>query len=514
MERHSHIRVIGARQHNLKNLDLEIPKEQLVVITGPSGSGKSSLAFDTLFAEGQRRYVQSLSSYARQFLDQLEKPDVDAIEGLSPAVAIEQRTSATNPRSTIGTVTEIYDYLRVLFATCGQPYHPKTEKRLTQVSIQDLVDEILEHPAGQRFQVLAPIVQKEVGTSRDVLERLKRDGYVRVRIDGITHLLEEKIRLDAKVAHTIEVVVDRLGVSSESRTRLYEALELALQLGDGLVIIDWVDPAIPDWKRSNQNFDPETGYRFARLTPRHFSYNSHAGACPTCHGLGTELVPDPKLIIPDDSLTLDEMPVRPWKRTAKLQAALNQSRLRDLARHANVAFDQPWSELPESFHRLILEGSGSEKIEFTSVKNGETRTRKQSFEGVLSETARLFESSSSPLTRKRLGGFLNRKACRTCQGMRLRPEILAVYLEDSTTGEKRNIHEFCACPIADALDFIEGFHWTAHQQQAAKEVIKEVLARLRFLKDVGLDYLTLNRESSTLSGGEIQRIRLATQIGS
>ncbi|MEM6883381.1 MAG: excinuclease ABC subunit UvrA [Verrucomicrobiota bacterium] len=518
MSSNSYIEIKGARQHNLQEVSLKIPKNQLVVFTGPSGSGKSSLAFDTLFAEGQRRYVQSLSSYARQFLDQMEKPDVDSIEGLSPAVAIEQRGGGGNPRSTVGTVTEIYDYLRVLYANCGQPYHPNTGKALRRASIPILVDEILNQPAATRFQVLAPVITKQTGSFRDVIERLKREGYVRVRIDGETRLLEDKIKLDAEKKHTVEVVVDRLGISSESRTRLYEAVELALKLGDGMMVINWVtredEPPADDWVRSNGNFDPETGFHFPQLTPRHFSYNSHIGACPKCHGLGTELVPDPELIVPDHSIPMEEMPIRPWKRGAKLQAALNRQRLEDLARHAKVDMNVPWSQLPESFHELVLYGSGEEKIEFTSKRKGETKVSARTFEGVMEEVARQHESSKSPLSRKRLSAFLNKHACKACDGKRLRREILSVYLDQHPDHEKLNIIDFCVLPIDQALAFIRTYPWPTAQEQAMGEVIREITQRLEFLGAVGLGYLSLSRESSTLSGGEIQRIRLATQIGS
>ncbi|MEM1157380.1 MAG: excinuclease ABC subunit UvrA [Verrucomicrobiota bacterium] len=518
MTLYSYIEIKGARQHNLKNISLKIPKNHLVVFTGPSGSGKSSLAFDTLFAEGQRRYVQSLSSYARQFLDQMEKPDVDAIEGLSPAVAIEQRGGTGNPRSTVGTATEIYDYLRVLYANCGQPYHPDTGKALQRASIASLVDEILTEAAATRFQILAPMVRNQAGSFRNIMERLKREGFIRVRVDGKTLLLEDKIKLDSAKKHTIEVVIDRLSVSSGIRSRLYEAVELALTMGDGIVVINWIaqDPQTPpgDWIRSNGNFDPETGFHFPRLTPRHFSYNSHTGACPKCHGLGTELMPDPELIIPDPSLTLEEMPIRPWKRGTKMQAALNRQRLNDLARHAGVDMNVPWSELPESFHALVLTGSGQAKIEFTTRRKSETRTSSRTFEGVLDEVARQFDSSNSPLSRKRLSAYLNKHTCRHCNGKRLRREILSVYLDQNPQHQKLNIIEFCQLPIQQALMFIQRYAWPAAQEKAVGEVIREITQRLEFLDAVGLGYLSLTRESSTLSGGEMQRIRLATQIGS
>jgi len=510
------IEIKGARQHNLKDLSLVLPKNRLVVFTGPSGSGKSSLAFDTLFAEGQRRYVQSLSSYARQFLDQMEKPDVDAINGLCPAVAIEQRRSTTNPRSTVATVTEVYDYLRVLFSTIGVPHHPRTGKALHVRSTQDLVEEALEHPASERVQILAPIIRNESGGFRDTLDKLSRDGYLRVRVDGRTHLLEDKIRLDAERPHTIEVVVDRLKIGPDVRGRLQEAVELALDLGQGLCIFAWVaakgETSPPDWLRSNGNFDPETGYHFPRLRPRYFSYNNPDGACPACHGLGTEWVADPDLIVPDPEIKIEDMPVRPWKRGTKMQASVNKSRLRDLARHAGVALDTPWNECPSTFHQLVLHGSGNETIAFTAVRGGEIRTSRRKFEGVLQEISRLAASSQSPLTRKRLSAYLNKKPCRSCRGHRLRREILAVTLPG--TESPVNIHDVCALPVGESKKLLEQVFRGVRLEPRLGEVFKEIDNRLTFLESVGLSYLSLNREASTLSGGENQRIRLATQIGS
>ncbi|MGF1678408.1 MAG: excinuclease ABC subunit UvrA [Candidatus Methylacidiphilales bacterium] len=516
----SHITLRGARQHNLKNVSLSLPKNALVVFTGPSGSGKSSLAFDTLFAEGQRRYVQSLSSNARQFIDQMEKPEVDSIEGLCPAVAIEQRVSVGNPRSTVATVTEIYDFLRILYATCGSVHHPETGQPLKRHSIQDLVDEILAEETDRRFQILAPVRENTPGNYRDILERLKRDGFIRARIDGITCALDEKHTIDPKKKHSIQAVVDRLSVDPSARTRLHEAIELALQVGGGMMWVEWLPrhPADPSqsviWKRSNENYDPETGYHFPRLTARHFSYNSPLGACAHCHGLGTEMVPSESLIVPDPKLTLEEMPIRPWRRTAKLQAALYKTRLRDLARHAGVPLNVPWSELPSSFHELVVNGSGETPVEFTHVHRGQIRTRKILYEGLLNEMAYAAQNSSSPLNRKRLASFFSRHPCRHCGGKRLRKEILSVLLTSSTADRSHSIYDFCNLSVLDALTFLRGIELTLTLNEATQEIRLEIMQRLLFLRNVGLGYLTLNRETSTLSGGEIQRIRLATQIGS
>lgn len=505
-----HIRIIGARQHNLKNITLSIPRHKLVVITGPSGSGKSSLAFDTLFAEGQRRYVQSLSSYARQFLDQMEKPDVDFIEGLSPSVAIEQHSAGGSPRSIIATSTEIYDYLRLLFASCGQRYHPETGKLLQKFTTQQIADRILAEKDGSAFVLLAPIVKKQKGDMRDVFERLRKDGYVRVRVDGEIRMLEETTKLDKNSAHDVEVVIDRLKVDSSIRTRLADSLELALKVGKGVVIVHW--PGKKDWLLSNQAFDPETGYRFPELTARHFSFNSPLGACPECHGLGTQLVIDPDLLVPDKTRSLAEEAIAPWSRGVKSLAGHYQGILRDLARHAGVSMNTAWNKLPEKFKKLVLEGSRDKFIEFTVIRRGEIRTQEKKFEGVIAQVREMHDESYSIVTRMRLRQYMNRQTCAVCHGSRLRPEVLCVKLQSES--QLLNIHEFCRLNVVDAFEFLEKIQLNEEQQKISKDVLREIHVRLQFMRDVGLEYLTLDRETGTLSGGEAQRIRLATQIGS
>jgi excinuclease ABC subunit A len=513
------IQIRGARQHNLQNLSLSLPRNRLVVITGPSGSGKSSLAFDTLFAEGQRRYVQSLSSQARQFLDLMEKPEVDFIEGLSPTVAIEQQRSTTNPRSTIATVTEIYDYLRVLYASCGEPHHPETGRPLKKRSLQELTDLVLDQPASDRFMILAPLVRQQKGEFRDVLEQLKKEGYLRVRVDRVLHHLDQPIKLDPKKTHTLEVVVDRLKISSDNRTRVAESLELGLKLGEGLIRIVWLgateaEGTMAEWTLSNQNFDPETGYCFPVLEARHFSFNSPLGACPVCGGTGSQLLPDADLMVADPELTLEEQPIGPWRRAPKRMAGFYQGLLRDLAAHAGVPMNQPWQDLPEHFHQLVLEGSQGQEINFNTLKAGKLCVQSRAFEGVRHFVQNLYESSDSPLTRHRMAAFMAKHRCPACHGKRLKKEVLGVTLGTKDQPPAPNIDDFCRWTIEQALHFLEQRAWPASQGLIVKELNTEIQSRLRFLRDVGLGYLSLNRETGTLSGGEIQRIRLATQIGS
>lgn len=522
-EPHS-IHIAGARQHNLKNISVEIPRNRLTVITGPSGSGKSSLAFDTLFAEGQRRYVQSLSSYARQFLDLMEKPDVDYIDGLSPAIAIEQRTSSSSPRSTIATSTEIYDYLRVLYASCGKRHHPQTGKPLKRFTVQEIVDQTLLQPEGTLLILLAPIAQHVKGDLRDIFERLKKDGYLRVRVDGKIYLLEEPLKFNRTEKHNVDVIVDRLKKTENIHQRLTESLELAFRIGHGVAIIltspsqeaEWTE-----WLVSNQDFDPETGYHFPELTARHFSFNSPLGACPTCHGLGTELSFDADLIIPDTSRSLQEGAVQPWARANKRLLGHYQTLLQDLARFANVSLDTPWKDLPSSFHKLLLYGSHETSIPFTTSKSAVERP----FEGIIAQLQHLYDTSSSELTRVRLRAFMGRYTCQTCQGARLRPEVLAVTLGNGKNEdwglpaarlptEGLSIDVFGRLTIQQTRQFLETISWTDEQKRIAADVIREISQRLLFMDQVGLNYLTLNRETATLSGGEAQRIRLATQLGS
>ena len=550
------IKISGARQHNLKNLHVEIPREKLVVITGLSGSGKSSLAFDTLYAEGQRRYVESLSAYARQFLDQMEKPDVDFIEGLSPAIAIEQRSSGTNPRSIIATTTEIYDYLRVLFSAVGQPHDPLTGQPIYRQTAQQIVDQILDYPAETKIILLAPLVRNESGEFRDVVEKTKREGFVRIRVDG--EMIElgrpEPIRLRKGERHTIEAVVDRLVVRDGIRTRLADSVETALKWGSNRIVVlrererktsnpgSFQGPtanlqmeedtgrvfrlprltktteavARQDWEEIRYSTDygnPETGFSLGQLTPKHFSFNSHLGACPACHGLGTQLVCDPELMVSDTSKSLAEGAVVPWRRGTKRMQAYYRGLQTALVRHFDVADNIPFEDLPEKFKNALYFGTGDRPIEMNFGGNGRGSKTARPFEGLLPQLERLYEETQSEFTRSRIRAFMNRAPCATCHGARLKPEILAVTIKAQIGGEL-NIHQFSELTIAAAAQFVRRLELAEAQRTIVSEVVQEISSRLDFLLEVGLDYLTLNRESGTLSGGEAQRIRLATQIGS
>ena len=534
------IKISGARQHNLKNLDVEIPREKLVVITGLSGSGKSSLAFDTLYAEGQRRYVESLSAYARQFLDQMEKPDVDFIEGLSPAIAIEQRSAGANPRSIIATTTEIYDYLRVLFSAVGQPHDPLTGKPIHRQTPQQIVDQILAYAPESRIVLLSPLVQNQAGEFRDVIEKVKREGFVRVRIDG--EIIElggaERVRLKRTQRHRIEAVVDRLVVRDGIRVRLTDSIETALKWGGNRVVVlrqprgdgvmeKWgnektTTPALQDsntplgdWEEIRYSTDygnAETDFSLGELTPKHFSFNSHLGACPACHGLGTQLVCDPDLMISDPSKTLAEGAITPWRRGTKPMQAYYRHLQGALVKHFVVDEDLPFADLPNEFKDALYFGTNGEPIEMNFGGNGEKRVAKP-FEGLVPQMQRLYEETESEFTRNRIRAFMTRVPCKTCGGARLKPEILAVTIKDRQAREL-NIHQFSEQTIEAAARYIDNLDLTAQQRTIVTEVIREIQSRLQFLLEVGLGYLTLNRESGTLSGGEAQRIRLATQIGS
>jgi len=509
------IRIGGARQHNLKNVSLTLPRNALVVFTGVSGSGKSSLAFDTLYAEGQRRYVESLSTYARQYLEQMEKPDVDFIEGLSPAIAIEQRTAGGNPRSTIATTTEIHDFLRLLFAHLGQPHHPTTGKPMRRWSVQQMVDRVLAAKEGTPVQILAPVIHQQKGEFRDTVEKLRREGFVRARMDGRIVELEQPPRLDKARAHTIEAVIDRLKVSDSIKTRLTDSLELALKTGNGVVTVLFGPPdaITEELTLSNQNFDPETGYRYAEITPRHFSFNSPQGACPVCDGLGTESVFDPALLIPDGTVALEEMPVAPWRRSAPALAKMYRGQLTALAAAYNEPMSRPYRECGDAFQNALLHGSDGEKISFTSTRNSKTVVTERPFDGIVAQLTRLYAESKSELTRYRLNQFMSRITCRTCAGARLRPDVLAVTL-GGPPGTGLNIAQFSHLSIDAAQRWLETWSLAPQEEKIGGEVRREILQRLGFLNRVGLGYLTLDRESGTLSGGEAQRIRLATQIGS
>jgi excinuclease ABC subunit A len=510
------IRVKGARQHNLKNIDVVIPRNRLVVLTGPSGSGKSSLAFDTLYAEGQRKYVESLSAYARQFLDRLERPDVDFVEGLSPAIAIEQRTAAAGPRSTIATTTEIYDYLRILYSALGVPHDPETGEIVRRQTPQQIADAILAFPAGTKLMLLAPVIRGETGEFRDIVEKLRREGFVRARIDGeIADLgTENKIRLDKKRRHTIEAVVDRLVLKPGLDQRLADSVETALRWGEGRLTAAAQAPGeekFTDHPFSTAFCNARTGFSMPRLTPQHFSFNSHLGACPACHGLGTEPYFDPDLIL-DAEKSLDEGAIVAWRKgTPKMQAyyaALTAA----LAKDAGVRTDVPLGRLPDSFREALLYGTGDRALE---IRYG--GTSKQSitkpFEGLLAQLEHLLARVKGESLRQRLKGLMNRRPCGRCGGRRLRPEILGVTLA-TNAGDEFDIHALCELTIADASQVFRCLRLEGQDGAIAGEVISEIARRLAFLQEVGLGYLTLNRESGTLSGGEAQRIRLATQIGS
>src|SRR5438270_330932 len=559
------IKIIGARQHNLKNLSVEIPREKLVVITGLSGSGKSSLAFDTLYAEGQRRYVESLSAYARQFLDQMEKPDVDFIEGLSPAIAIEQRSAGANPRSTIATTTEIYDYLRVLFSAIGQPHDPVTGQAIHRQTPQQIVDQILAFPAETKIILLAPLVQNQKGEFRDVIEKVKREGFVRVLIDGeIVELgRPDPIRLKKTEKHTIEAVVDRLVIREGVRTRLADSVETALRWGGNrLVVLRGRDAALrrpgasesqdddgcrsaaslptkEEWETVRYTTDygnAESDYSLGELTPKHFSFNSHLGACPACHGLGTQLVCDAELMS-DPEKSLKEGAITPWRRGTKPMLAYYRNLQRARVKHFGVDEAMPFAELPDKFKQALYYGTGDEPVQIKVGGNGRSPKTARPFEGLVPQMERLYAETESEFTRNRIRAFMTRVPCQTCHGARLKPEILAVTIcsrfpvgsagesvqlpaDASPIGrplqksQELNIHQFSELTIDVAADYIRRLALTEQQRQIVTDVVREIDSRLQFLVEVGLNYLSLNRESGTLSGGEAQRIRLATQIGS
>jgi excinuclease ABC subunit A len=578
-----YIKIGGAREHNLKNLTLSIPRDKLVVITGLSGSGKSSLAFDTIYAEGQRRYVESLSAYARQFLDQMQKPDLDFIEGLSPAIAIEQRSSGSSPRSIIATTTEIYDHLRLLFAHIGKPYCPETGVPIVTQTTSDIVDKILALPARSKVMLLAPVVRDQKGEFRDVIERLSREGFVRARIDGEMVELAEgaRAKLDAKARHSIEAVVDRLVIDDKIRVRLSDSVETALRWGEGVILTLHQPPsgeqqqdasratggvgaskstgtaavATPtapsaskaaDWIEtlySNRNLSPATGKSYEPLTPKHFSFNSPAGACPVCHGLGQKMVFDEGLVVPDPEKSLEGGAVQPWRRAGgKRMVTYYKAMLRGITSHYNLSMETPYKDLPDDFKNRLLHGTGEEELTFTFWRAGKMSKLARPFEGVVPNLERLYQESESEFTRNRLKAYMSPQFCDACQGKRLKPEILAVRLGDEADGRKfegppagtaasdgvqtqtkrgrkriqfpgLSVMDVCALSVEQADQFFTGLRLTEFEQKIAQDIVKEIRSRLGFLKNVGLGYLTLDRESGTLSGGEAQRIRLATQIG-
>jgi excinuclease ABC subunit A len=530
-ETHKTIHVRGAREHNLKNVDLEIPRDALVVFTGLSGSGKSSLAFDTIYAEGQRRYVESLSAYARQFLEMMQKPDVDHIDGLSPAISIEQKTTSKNPRSTVGTVTEIYDYLRLLFARVGVPYSPATGLPIESQTISQMVDRVLQLPEGTRLMIVAPVVRGRKGEYRKELAEWQKKGFQRVKINGEVTEIGDAPKLDKKFKHDIDVVVDRIVVRADIVTRLADSFEQALKLADGLAIAEFVDkPLAPGgrlpggeqpgaYKNKNDTHErivfserfacPVSGFTIEEIEPRLFSFNAPSGACPQCDGLGTELQFEPELVVPDGTLSLAEGAVYPWAKTGATSPYYEQT-LESLAMHYKVSMKTPWEKLPKHVQLAILFGSGDEEVEYTYWDGSRNYKTYKAFEGVIGNIARRWKETDSEWVREELSRYQSAHPCEACHGYRLKPQALAVKVGGKHVGDVSNMS------IRAANIWFEDLprSFTKQQTEIATRILKEIRDRLKFLVDVGLDYLTLSRASGTLSGGESQRIRLASQIGS
>ncbi|WP_309049993.1 excinuclease ABC subunit UvrA [Streptomyces sp.] len=503
--------VRGAREHNLKNVSLDLPRDSLIVFTGLSGSGKSSLAFDTIFAEGQRRYVESLSSYARQFLGQMDKPDVDFIEGLSPAVSIDQKSTSRNPRSTVGTITEVYDYLRLLFARIGKPHCPECRRPISRQSPQAIVDRVLELPEGSRFQVLSPLVRERKGEFVDLFADLQTKGYSRARVDGVTVQLSEPPVLKKQEKHTIEVVVDRLTVKDGAKRRLTDSVETALGLSGGMVVLDFVDLPEDDPERermySEHLYCPYDDLSFEELEPRSFSFNSPFGACPDCTGIGTRMEVDPELIVPDEEKSLDEGAIHPWSHghTKEYFGRL----IGGLAQALGFRTDIPYAGLPQRAKKALMYGHKTQvEVRYRNRYGRERAYTTPAFEGAVSFVKRRHSEAESDSSRERFEGYMREVPCPTCEGTRLKPIVLAVTVMD------KSIAEVSAMSISDCAEFLSRLTLSARDKKIAERVLKEVNERLRFLVDVGLDYLSLNRAAGTLSGGEAQRIRLATQIGS
>ena len=506
------IKVRGAREHNLKGVDVDIPRGQLVVLTGLSGSGKSSLAFDTIYAEGQRRYVESLSAYARQFLELMGKPDVDLIEGLSPAISIEQKTTSKNPRSTVGTVTEIHDYMRLLWARVGVPYSPATGLPIESQTVSQMVDKIAALPDGERILLLAPVVRDRKGEYRKEIADWQRQGYQRLKIDGIFYPIEDAPTLDKKFKHDIDIVVDRIITKPGQEQRLADSISTALSLADGIATAEWAD--IKDGEKeprrilfSEKFACPVSGFTITEIEPRLFSFNAPAGACPACDGLGQKLTFDADLVVPDKDKTLHKGAVAPW---ARGPSPLYTQTLQALARHYGFSMDKPWFELDEAARKVILYGTGSEKVKFTYDDQARKYEVSKPFEGVLPNLQRRWKETDSAWVREELGRYQSETPCEACKGLRLKPEALAVRVGGMNIGEASTL------AIRRAMEFFGGLEpsFTPQQAEIARRILKEINDRLRFLVEVGLDYLTLSRASGTLSGGESQRIRLASQIGS
>ena len=502
----THIRVRGAREHNLKNVDVEMPRNKLVVITGLSGSGKSSLAFDTIYAEGQRRYVESLSAYARQFLELMEKPDVDQIEGLSPAIAIEQKTTSKNPRSTVGTVTEIYDYMRLLWARVGIPYSPATGLPIESQTVSQMVDAVMEMPEGTRLYILAPIVRGRKGEYRKEFLDLQKRGFQRVKVDGDVHLVDDVPALNKKIKHDIDVVVDRVVVSADLATRLADSIETALELSDGLLFVENADGG--ERTTFSAKFAcPVSGFTIDEIEPRLFSFNNPFGACPACDGLGTQSEFDAELVVPNAKLSLDEGALSPWSDTSSKYYGQT---LKSLAAHYDFKLNTPFEKLRKKDREVILYGSGGDAITMRYDDGLRKYETTRPFEGVIPNLTRRWRETDSSWVREELGKYQTVAACDACGGYRLKPEALAVRIADVHAGEA------ALMSIARARDWFADLpkHISAKQNEIAERILKEINERLGFLVNVGLEYLTLSRNSGTLSGGESQRIRLASQIGS
>ena len=495
--------VRGAREHNLKNIHLEIPRDKLVVITGLSGSGKSSLAFDTIYAEGQRRYVESLSAYARQFLEQMEKPDVDTIEGLSPAISIEQKTTSRNPRSTVGTVTEIHDYLRLLFARVGRPHCPECGKEIKSQTVQQIVDQVLALPAGTRLQILAPIVRGRKGEFRKEFEHLRKSGYVRVKVDGTVRELSEEIFLDKNKKHTLEVLVDRLVVKENIPKRLADSLATALHLSEGIVKVEMASGE--ELVFSEKFACVDCGISLPEISPRMFSFNNPYGACPQCDGLGTKMYFDPDLIVPNPGLSIREGAVVPWQGRSSMHF---HQILESLGEHYKIDLYAPFRNLSPAVKQAILFGSDGEQVKFYSDRGDRRNFYYREFEGVIPGLERRYRETDSEIIREEMEKYMNFRPCSACQGARLRKESLFVRINGL------NIHEVTQKSIREALSFFSNPDLSPREKEIARRILKEIAERLGFLENVGLDYLTLSRPSATLSGGESERIRLATQIGS
>lgn len=500
----------GARENNLKNVDVTIPRDKLVVLTGLSGSGKSSLAFDTIYAEGQRKYMESLSSYARQFLGQMEKPDVESIEGLSPAISIDQKTTNKNPRSTVGTVTEIYDYLRLMYARIGIPHCPVCGREISSQSIDQIVELLMEEGEGAKLIIMAPVVRQRKGQHEKILERIRKEGFTRVRVDGDIKLLEEdEIKLEKTFKHTIEIVVDRIKVRDGVQSRLTEACELAVSHGEGLIQVSVdKDGSVEEKTFSTSLACPEHGVSIEELEPRMFSFNNPLGACSECNGLGFIQRIDPDLIIPDQDKSINEKCLSNVFATMEYTSYYWQV-IRALAEKYGADMDTPFKDLPKKFKQVLLYGTGDEKLQYVYTnKNGESHNRNHSFEGIINNLERRYRETNSEWIKEKMEKHMRVTECPECHGNKLKPELLAV-----TVGGK-NIMQFCDMSVAEAIEFIDDLKLSQSHMMIAAEIIKEIRGRLKFLANVGLDYLTLSRASATLSGGESQRIRLATQIGS